>query len=204
MNLPSLWWQSLGRLACEWESLCCVWRCLGVKPDETKIEHPKLVDLVHRCNTTNTHKCVISEFYSIPQGTAVCVCGLRPISQRSISFLWFNLIFIYLIIYFFVETVIGCSEYQEVREPTSHASSLSYISHHPNISSPSSINRTDSVFSHFLYLFLILSLYLYLAPSLSFPPFFFLSVYDHFSSNCSPVRKPSYPFIYFFHVLSHF
>ncbi len=150
------------------------------------------------------HAQMCHQFYSIPQGTAVCVCGLRPISQRPISFLWFNLIFIYLIIYFFVETVIGCSEYQEVREPTSHASSLSYISHHPNISSASSINRTDSVFSHFLYLFLILSLCLYLAPSLSFPPFFFLSVYDHFSSNCSPVRKPSYPFIYFFHVLSHF
>ncbi len=87
---------------------------------------------------------------------------------------WFNLIFIHLIVYFFVETAIGCSEYQEVREPTSHASSLLYISHHPNISSASSIDRTDSVFSHFLYLFLILSLCLYLAPSLSFPPFFFI------------------------------
>lgn len=68
------------------------------------------------------------------------------------------------------ETDIGCSEYQKVRDPTSRAS------HHPNISSASSIRHAawqthcSLLFSFFMYLFQILSLCLYLSHCLLFPP----------------------------------
>ncbi len=80
---------------------------------------------------------------------------------------WFNLIFIHLIVYFFVEN----TKKLESRPRMPHLSCTSHIT----LYFISILHRPyDSVFSHFLYLFLILSLCLYLAPSLSFPPFFFI------------------------------